>query len=89
MKADSGEERLAMILANRARQGGKNTLMIQELQSRLAEKERVIERYREALLDIASDKRNPPYYDQGAINSFFTAFRLTAKSALQEGEGGK
>ena len=60
-----------------------------DLESRLAEKERVIERYREALLDIASDKQNPPYYDQGAICSFFTAFRLTAKSALQEGEGGK
>lgn len=60
---------------------------IKALESRLAEKERVIERYREALIKIRdwniTDCKGPELRMQNE-----RSYRL-ATSALQEGEGGK
>lgn len=55
--------------------------VISQLESLLAEKEKVIERYRKALMEIVLDRTenlgNPTWASR------------TATSALQEGEGGK
>ena len=56
-------------------------IQIKDLQFRLAEKEKVIERYRKALMEIALDRT------ENLGNPTWTS--RTATSALQEGEGGK
>ena len=58
---------------------------IEALSSCLAEKEKVIERYREALKAVAYPFRDNKLNFVGAVN----AAQQIAKSALQEGEAGK